>query len=70
MANRGTRYDDAFRAASVALVIEQKLPISLPAKQLVVSEGGATQLSNNVIFVFKKDAAASGGFKVLTGMLK
>jgi len=49
------------------LRLESTLPFSVGK---VVSKGGATQLSNNVIFVFKKDAAASGGFKVLTGMLK
>jgi len=37
MAKRGTRYDDAFRAEAVALVIEQKLPISRAAKQLGVA---------------------------------
>lgn len=37
MAKHGTRYDDAYRAAAVALVIEQKLPISRAAKQLGVA---------------------------------
>lgn len=37
MTKRGTRYDDAYRAAAVALVIEQKLPISRAAKQLGVA---------------------------------
>ncbi len=37
MAKRGTRYDDAFKAEAVALVIEQKLPISRAAKHLGVA---------------------------------
>ena len=34
---RGARYDDAFRAQAVALVIDQKMPISRAAKQVGVS---------------------------------
>ena len=37
MSKRGTRYDDALKAEAVALVIEQKLPISRAAKQLGVA---------------------------------
>lgn len=37
MTKRGVRYDDAFRAEAVALVIEHKLPISRAAKQLGVA---------------------------------
>lgn len=67
MANRGTRRNDAFNVAVVALVIEQNLPISLPTKKLVATRSGATRLSNTVRIVFVKNAAASGGFSNKTG---
>ena len=34
---RGQRYDDAFKSAAVALVVEQKLPVSRAALQVDVS---------------------------------
>jgi transposase len=35
--NRGRRYDDKFRAAAVALVIDKKLPVSRAAEQVGVA---------------------------------
>lgn len=48
------------------LVLESTLPFDVG---LVASRGGATQLSGKVRFVFVKDAAATGGFRVETGYL-
>lgn len=69
MAKHWTRYDDTFKVAVVALVVEQKLPISLPTKKLVATWSGSTLLSNMVRFVFAKNAAAFGGFQIETGYL-
>lgn len=48
------------------LVLESTLPFDVG---LVASRGGATRLSGKVRFVFMKDAAASGGFRIKTGFL-
>ena len=35
--NRGRRYDDAFRAEAVALVVDKKLPVSRAAEHVGVA---------------------------------